>query len=219
MNVGICKLHSRDFEGFCSNCYVIICPSCVIFGEHKKHDVLSLQEGAMFIREQIFQIMKKGLFSKEFCEEKILSIKEKRLLCEKYKAETVKEIENSFKGISNCLKIRKILLIHKIIEFFNEEQNKIFNAENDWQLKHNLIEKINSLYNENNNHSLLSNTNTIMKGIKKVCEPIKFTEISIYDNIDTCLKIDNHEYTLDEIISAFEKYITILSPNILTYKC
>ena len=62
-------------------------------------------------------------------------------------------------------------------------------------------------------------TNTIMKGIKKVCEPIKFTEISIYDNIDTCLKIDNHEYTLDEIISAFEEYITILSPNILTYKC
>ena len=44
ISVGKCPSHDRAFEGFCKLCTVIVCPSCVMFGAHKKHDILTLKQ-------------------------------------------------------------------------------------------------------------------------------------------------------------------------------
>ena len=61
IDVGICREHNRVFEGLCKSCECVICPSCVMFGKHKKHDVLSLKQGAMYIRKSIDNQLVKGI--------------------------------------------------------------------------------------------------------------------------------------------------------------
>ena len=85
ISVGKCPSHDRAYEGFCKLCTVIVCPSCVMFGSHKKHDILTLKQGAMFIRREIDTAMFKGLLKKETSETKILSIRENGLIIEKSK--------------------------------------------------------------------------------------------------------------------------------------
>ena len=216
-NVGLCKEHSRDFEGFCRTCNVVICPSCVIVGQHRKHDILSLEEGAMYVRKEMFDSMNKGMFSKERFEEYILKIRYVKLVVEKYKAETVNLIEKAFKEMTNTVKLRKIILIHKIIDYFQEEQMKIANAKSEWELKQNLAEKINSLFTLNDKEIVL-NAEIIAKGIKTLEHKSECVELNIYDNIDTVLKVDDHQYTIEEVKDALSEFGKILSPNSLSYK-
>ena len=216
-NVGLCKEHSRDFEGFCRTCNVVICPSCVIVGQHRKHDILSLEEGAMYVRQEMFDSMNKGMFSKERFEEYILKIRYVKLVVEKYKAETVNLIEKAFKEMTNTVKLRKIILIHKIIDYFQEEQMKIANAKSEWELKQNLAEKINTLLTLNDKEIVL-NAEMIAKGIKTLEHKSECVELNIYDNVDTVLKVDEHQYTIEEVKDALSEFGKILLSNSLSYK-
>ena len=190
INVGKCKEHQRNYEGFCKVCNVLICPSCSMFGSHKKHDVLTLKQGAMFIRREIDNGMLKGLLKKETCETKILAIRENGLIIEKSKTETVQKLESIFKGIIHCLKARRDFLINEINEKFNEQRQKIEDAETDWCCKEDIIEKMTQFYNDKNDVFLLTNSKFIMEGLRKLNEKLTFTELEIYNNIGTDLEIE-----------------------------
>ena len=228
IDVGICREHNRNFEGLCKTCECVICPSCVMFGKHKKHDVLSLKQGAMYIRKSIDNQLVKGVLKKEFSEEKLLKIKENSLIMEKEKAETVKKIEAIFKGITDTLKNRKEFLINEINNKFDEERQKIDSAENEWSYKLDLSEKLNQFLNDKNDAFVLANTKFIMDGLRKLNEKITFNELNVYNNIDTSLKVDNiqdeneqpiiQEFTLDDLIEGFSNYISIGQPNFINYK-
>jgi len=206
----------------------VICPSCVMFGKHKKHDVLSLKQGAMYIRKSIDNQLVKGILKKEFSEEKLLKIKENGLIMEKEKAETVKKIEAIFKGITDTLRNRKEFLINEINNKFDEERQKIDSAENEWSYKLDLSEKLNQFLNDKNDAFVLANTKFIMDGLRKLNEKITFNELNVYNNIDTSLKVDNiqgeneqpiiQEFTLDDLIEGFSNYISIGQPNFINYK-
>ena len=228
IDVGICREHNRNFEGLCKTCECVICPSCVMFGKHKKHDVLSLKQGAMYIRKSIDNQLVKGVLKKEFSEEKLLKIKENSLIMEKEKAETVKKIEAIFKGITDTLRNRKEFLINEINNKFDEERQKIDSAENEWSYKLDLSEKLNQFLNDKNDAFVLANTKFIMDGLRKLNEKITFNELNVYNNIDTSLKVDNiqdeneqpiiQEFTLDDLIEGFSNYISIGQPNFINYK-
>jgi hypothetical protein len=199
-----------------------------MFGKHKKHDVLSLKQGAMYIRKSIDNQLVKGVLKKEFSEEKLLKIKENGLIMEKEKAETVKKIEAIFKGITDTLKNRKEFLINEINNKFDEERQKIDSAENEWSYKLDLSEKLNQFLNDKNDAFVLANTKFIMDGLRKLNEKITFNELNVYNNIDTSLKVDNiqdeneqpiiQEFTLDDLIEGFSNYISIGQPNFINYK-
>ena len=190
INVGKCKEHQRNYEGFCKICNVLICPSCVMFGSHKKHDVLTLKQGAMLIRREIDNGMFKGLLKKETTETKILSIRENGLIIEKSKTETVQNLETTFKGIVHCLKARRDFLINEINQKFNEQRQKIEDAESDWCCKEDITEKMTQFYNDKNDTFLLANSKFIMEGLRKLNEKLSFSELEIYNNIGTDLTIE-----------------------------
>ena len=227
IDVGICHEHERAYEGLCKTCNVIICPSCVMFGNHKKHDVLSLKQGAMYLRKAIDEQIFRGVFKKEFCETKMLKIKENRLLMEKAKAETIQKIEECFRGIIQALIARKNVLIQEILQKFDIEKQKIENADNDWGVKQDISEKLLDFFDEKNDSYILANSKFIMEGLRKLNEPISFNELDVYNNIDNSLiikTIDQNgeeevkEFSIDDLIEAFSEYITIGKPNLLQYK-
>ena len=190
INVGKCKEHQRNYEGFCKICKVVICPSCSMFGSHKKHDVLTLKQGAMYIRREIDNGMFKGLLKKENSETKILTIRENGLIIEKSKTETVQNLESIFKGIVHCLKARRDFLINEINQKFNEQRQKIEDAEGDWCCKEDITEKMVQFYKDKNDTFLLANSKFIMEGLRKLNEKLAFTELEIYNNIGTDLTIE-----------------------------
>ena len=224
---GICHEHERAYEGLCKTCNVIICPSCVMFGNHKKHDVLSLKQGAMYLRKAIDEQIFRGVFKKEFCETKMLKIKENRLLMEKAKAETIQKIEECFRGIIQALIARKNVLIQEILQKFDVEKQKIENADNDWGVKQDISEKLLDFFDEKNDSYILANSKFIMEGLRKLNEPISFNELDVYNNIDNSLIIntvnqngeeENKEFAMEDLLEAFSEYITIGKPNLLQYK-
>ena len=227
IDVGICHDHERAYEGLCKTCNVIICPSCVMFGNHKKHDVLSLKQGAMYLRKAIDEQIFRGVFKKEFCETKMLKIKENRLLMEKAKAETIQKIEECFRGIIQALIARKNVLIQEILQKFDVEKQKIENADNDWGVKQDISEKLLDFFDEKNDSYILANSKFIMEGLRKLNEPISFNELDVYNNIDNSLVIntvnqngeeENKEFAMEDLLEAFSEYITIGKPNLLQYK-
>ena len=227
IDVGICHDHERAYEGLCKTCNVIICPSCVMFGNHKKHDVLSLKQGAMYLRKAIDEQIFRGVFKKEFCETKMLKIKENRLLMEKAKAETIQKIEECFRGIIQALIARKNVLIQEILQKFDVEKQKIENADNDWGVKQDISEKLLDFFDEKNDSYILANSKFIMEGLRKLNEPISFNELDVYNNIDNSLIIntvnqngeeENKEFAMEDLLEAFSEYITIGKPNLLQYK-
>ena len=250
INLGKCQQHDRLYEGFCKGCEVVICPSCVMFGNHKKHDVLSFKQGAMYIRRAIDNAMEKGHLKKEFSEGKILTIHENELILEKSRTETVQNIEEKFKNIVRTLYQRRDYLINEINLKFEIQKQKIDDSETDWCCKEDISKKLTLLSEDKNDALLLANSKFILDGIRKLNEKIGFCELEIYNNIDTNLTIeipckmdeDNNdntqnvasknsdnsegnnnnvvkrEYSVEEVVDAFENYMSFQEPKILNYK-
>lgn len=233
LGLGKCPVHDRPYEGLCKGCEVIVCPSCVLFGEHKKHDIVSFREGAMFLRKEIDKRMYKGYFKKEHTESKVLEVKQALLLLEKNKSEIIKKIEETFKGISHTLKNRKAEVINELIEKFAVEKDKIDNAEADWECRQEISEKLNQFDKDDNSGYLLLNSKFILEGIRKISEPTQFNELNIFTNFDSSLYVDLHkneedeveqeeqskgkEFTIDELSRAFETFAALLEPKMHSY--
>jgi len=219
IQVGKCNEHQRNYEGFCKICNVLVCPSCVMFGSHKKHDVLTLKQGAMFIRREIDNGIFKGLLKKETSETKILAIRENGLIIEKSKTETVQKLEATFKGIVHCLKARRDFLINEINQKFNEQNQKIDDAETDWCYKEDITDKMTQFYNDKNDAFLLSNSKFIMEGLRKLNEKLSFTELEIYNNIGTDLTIElplKPIQTINEETNGSKSHVQTQGNNIET---
>lgn len=84
----------------------LICASCVMFADHKKHDVISLKEGVIYLRNTIAKELKKGKLRKDFTESHVLDIREYHLKLEKFKNDTIKKIDDIFKELIQTLKTR-----------------------------------------------------------------------------------------------------------------
>lgn len=206
----------------------MVCASCVLFGSHKKHDILSLTEASLYIRDNITGAIKKGYLKKEFCESHLLEIREYQLRMEKYKNETVKKIDESFNSIINCIKTRKEELINEVVGKFKFEISKIQSQEQRWREKQQISERLLSLMNDSDDKNILNNSKYIMEGITCLNETLTFKEIQVNNDIETCMYIDRNDFlnqtgnvlilNKEDIIKLFSAYMNIGEPNILEYK-
>lgn len=226
--LGNCREHSRVYEGLCTTCLELVCPSCVISGSHRKHDVLSLEQGIKMIREQMLHVMNRRILDKDFTENKILRIRENKLLMEKYREDTVKKIEEIFKGMTRQLKIRKILMMEKVNDKFMEELKKIEQAEVYWTDKQKVSEKIVAMKDKSDT-AILANTKVIVNGVKSLKSIPNFQPLKVYDNINTNFivsdylntngsHVDKFEITKEELCGYLSDYIKLGKPNVLYYK-
>ncbi len=110
----------------------MICATCVMFGDHKKHDVTSLKEGVIYLRNSIAHELKKGILRKDYTESHVLEIREYHLKLEKFKNDTIKRIDDIFKDLISTLKERKNYILNDLTEKFNEEKHRVLKDENKW---------------------------------------------------------------------------------------
>lgn len=197
----------------------------MLFGPHQKHDILGLKEGADYVRECIHNELKKGKLKKDFTENQLLEIREYSLRMEKFKNETVKKIENTFREIINVLKSRRNALIDEILEKFSSEKEKIAIEEQNWNNKQDVSEKLLQIMNDRDDRAILTNSRFVMDGIRLLNEKLDFKEIRVFNDLDTNLTIPDSEdedkqitLNLEQIIALLSNYLTICDPNILEFK-
>lgn len=183
----------------------------------------------MYIRNEIDNQMFKGILKKEYCETHVLEIREYCLQMEKYKAETVKKIEDLFKGLITALKQRKSQLINEILEKFIAEKEKINVAEEQWSEKQEISQRLSGILKEANNSNVLVNSKFIMEGLRRLNEKLQFNELQVFNDIDTSLVIEDRkdeegntyprcEIDLEQIIEALQNFLSLGEPNVLEYK-
>jgi hypothetical protein len=195
----------------------------VLFGNHKKHDILSLGDSADFLREKVNEQLKKGTLKKEFTETQLLEIREYNLRLEKFKNDTVKKVDDLFKEMVSTLKKRKSELITDILNKFTQEKNKILNEELKWKEKQEISERLLSLMNDPDDKQILINSKSTMDGLRKLNEKLSFKEIRVFNDLDSSLTIDyntgqNITLSHEELTSYLSQYMNIAEPNILEFK-
>jgi hypothetical protein len=183
----------------------------------------------MYIRNYIDDQMKKGILRKEFSESHLLEIREYHLRLEKYKNDTVRKIDETFKDIISTLKKRKNELITEVLQKFSNERDKIISQEELWTDKQEISERLLSMTKESNDQNILANSKFIMNGMRKLNDKLSFKEIKVYNDLDTSLTIEGKRanngtmvssvaLSLEEILYYFSQYLTICDPNILEFK-
>jgi hypothetical protein len=206
----------------------IVCAKCVLFGEHKSHDILEFEQACLYIRDVINNCEDKKQLKKEFCDSHLLEIREYQLRMDKYKNEAVKKINETFKDIINTLKQRMEELITEVDSKFVTEQGNISAQENKWKSKQNIANELLSFSQSTNDIDLLKNSKFIMEGIRSLNEPSAFREIKVYNDLDTTLDIDLNDFphqtgsvlhlSIEDVKKLFRGFMYIGEPNALEYR-
>merc|ERR1712050_11293 len=92
----MCPNGKRQMECFCTDCLMLICPNCLMFGAHKGCPVAPIPEAANLIRGDIDKAIKEGLFKASRTNDILLDIRHTKLQCEETKDKLTREINSTF---------------------------------------------------------------------------------------------------------------------------
>lgn len=218
MDIGFCEKHRRPFEALCKDCEEPVCASCVMFDLHLKHDIVRLEEGNMFLRQNIKNEEQKGLLKKDFAEKHLLEIREYGLRLEKLRSDTIKLIESKFNSIISAVKKRKTVLMSEIIDYFSEEKSKIVEDEKKWLENQKMTEQIVAFAKDPNDANVLLNAKFIMDTLKEIGHNLQYKETKLFNSVDTSFKLDEvTTISYEQLLYYFGKYMEILEPNLLEF--
>ena len=103
----MCKDHSREVECFCTTCSELICPSCLMFGSHKGHQVEQIEEGYLRLRNKVEQMMDERVLNVGCMRDRLVEVGHcKRILVEKRNS-LMLQIDEVFEEILKIVKNRK----------------------------------------------------------------------------------------------------------------
>lgn len=145
---------------------------------------------------------------------------------DRYKNDTLKNLDEIFSNIISILKERKNFIITEILEKFAEERENISREENSWLEKQEITETILTLMNDKDESGLLLNSKFVMDGLRKLGETTEYKRLNIHNDLDTSLtisyEINKQEIPItisfEEILQYFSEFITFNDPNILEYR-
>ena len=192
----LCQIHKEPAKYYCNNCLQIICEKCEENELHNNHEIISLKQGVLIIRKKIDQAISNQILSNEVLCNYILKLKTRKLSLLKSREITEDKLKNTIHSIIDTLLLRKKNLIDEINQKFDESQNILKKAENNWRQKEKIIYEINKLYEQKNKNNLFLYTKFIMGGIKLLDQKITRKKLEIFNNLSECIFL---EYPLNNV--------------------
>ncbi len=170
----------------------------------------------------------KKQLKKDFCDSRLLEIREYQLRMDKYKNEAVKKINETFKEIIGTLKQRMEELITEVDEKFVNEQGNISKEESKWIDKQEISSTLLNFSQNPNDVDILKSSKFIMEGIRNLNNQSSFKEIKVFNDLDSNMYIDLNDYpqqtgstlilSKDNLKNSFKFFMSIGEPNILEYR-
>lgn len=209
----------------------LVCADCAMFETHQKHDIYPPERAIETIRDQFDAAIKKGHLKAAATEDSIhqdvlVDINGALNQCKKQRTKILRDADNSIKDLSSNLKARKHDILDKISTQFEEERQKIKAEEVEWKEKDTITKELLQLYNDkNSDEQILMNAKFISEGMKKISEPLKFTDFKLINKLDTVMHVKDNEtgvdkvdLSYDQLKELFSKYLNASETNKIQYK-
>lgn len=130
---GICCEHNRQYECFCNKCLTLICPTCLMFGEHKNHEVSEIPASTKLIKDDIFDYYTSGLFETKNFERVLMDIRYSKLKSEETRDKLITTISENFEKIIKAIKERESEVVKYIENEFEDVLAKLIKQEKKWE--------------------------------------------------------------------------------------
>lgn len=191
LNIGRCQVHDRQNEAFCEVCKYVVCPSCLMFGDHIGHKVLSPGQAVRLIRDLMDKANKAGKLSPDYSDRYLNDIRENKSKMQKGQNNVMAFIQEHFANIIKVLKTRRLELIEAIEAHFAKELFIVEESEKNWEEKEKIAKKIQEISQGQSDEELLVNCFMILNGIDSLDSPVTFKNLSLLESIDfQCLGLD-----------------------------
>lgn len=184
LSIGKCEEHSRLNEAFCEVCKVLICPSCLMFGAHQGHKVLTPGQAARLIRDLIDKTNKAERLNPEFSEKYLRKIKDNKARLQKAQNNVMNQIQENFSQAIKILKNRRRELIDEVDKHFAKELNVVDESEENWEKKEKMSKRVVEIAKNNSDEEILLNCFLILDGIECLDLPVTFKNLKLLENID-----------------------------------
>ncbi|MCQ2818458.1 MAG: hypothetical protein MJ252_14415 [archaeon] len=189
-----------------------------MFDLHLKHDIVPLDEGSGFLRNAIKETMKKNLLKPEFCERRLVEIREYSLRLDKYRDETIKKIDECFGQVLSSLKKRKTEFLSEVVEKFKEEKEKIIEDEKKWLDLQEMGQKVLEISRSPNDAEILQNAKYVMDTLRLLDNGTEVKNTKLYNAIENSLTLDNSTVlSYEQLLHYLRKYFSLEEPNLLEF--
>lgn len=204
----LCGVTGRRIECFCLDCMRLECPTCLMFGACKGHEVCPIDDASNQIRGDIDKALKDGLFKANRTNSILLDIRHTKLQCEETKEKLSKQIQATFQNLIAVLKQREEELLKELDNTFNTEICHIQSEEDLWVSKENaivnLLGKMDLHSSGEDNVNLLKDAHEIYGYLKLLREPVLFKLSEFPQSLDTNLYFRKEKLNLEMNASELE---------------
>jgi hypothetical protein len=190
LDIGHCETHGRSNEAYCEICRVVICPSCIMFGEHKGHAVLQPNHAARFIRDEIDKVNRQGKLAPDYPDKILQDIRDTRLKAEKLQASVLEQLDTKFNALIKLLKERREEIAKNVISNFEEQIKISIDQEDRWEHKADLAKNLVAHSSSPDDSNLLINSFEILQAIDVLNEDIIFHSTNLLTSIDCSMMTD-----------------------------
>lgn len=190
LSIGFCPEHGRANEAYCEECRIVICPSCLMFGSHQGHKVLSPGQAARLIRDKIDKTNKAGKLGPDYAERYLQEIRDSKSRLVRSQNAVMAQIQENFNKLIQHLKSRREDILNEITEHFRKENEVVEKSENMWEDKQLLSKKIVELATNQSSESLLVNSFLVLSGADSLDLPVRYQKLRLLTCIDFSVEID-----------------------------
>lgn len=142
----------------------MICPSCLMFGSHRGHNVSKIEEGAKDIRSRINSSAKEGLLKFEKTQSILLDIRHAKLSIEQNAKEIIEASETYFDELILTLKQRKTKFLQELRGYFESQVEEIDRKEDEWLRKQEISQRILKLQTSKDDVKLMEEAEKTIQG-------------------------------------------------------
>lgn len=103
-----------------------------MFGTHRGHNVIRLEEAYQMVKQDLEGTIKEGLFKSSRIDSILLDIRHTKLIIEQTRNRIRKEIRSSFDGLIEKLKDRQNELLDEIDKVYEVQLLKVKVEEDKW---------------------------------------------------------------------------------------
>ncbi|CAK93627.1 unnamed protein product (macronuclear) [Paramecium tetraurelia] len=219
LRVGECTVHKRQLEAFCTSCHVLICPTCLMFGDHKGHLVDQMDKATKVIRSSMDQAAKDGILRLEKTETVLVDIRHTKLTFEESKQKVLKEVEQTFALIFKLIKQRKDEVINLINQHYEIQVNNIDTQEQIWMDKQSRAYDVIKLAKSTNDYQLLEKATYILESLEILRQTPTYKNVYIVNSIDTTFNLNNISLNLSEFQKGLQNWIKLGDSVLIQFKC
>eukprot|EP00347_Sterkiella_histriomuscorum_P009722 403340133 len=225
LDLGQCVEHNRHLEAYCTQCNVMVCPSCVMFGEHKGHEVTEPEQAVRNLRDRFDDNIKSGKLKAEFTDSYLTEIRQALVQCDQQRNKILKDVDKVMNDLIQVLKDRKNEVIVHVDEYFKTEKEKVLLEEQKWRERQRISEELLRLSSKkDSDQEILSKSKYITEGLEQLNEKQKFNEMKLINSMDAILHHQDDaqkavDITSNELVQLFKGYLQINEYKRISFKC